>query len=122
MKLPGVLMISCLDPRCVPEKFFDLKTGGQLYSSAPQSVPNSADMDLPTEAGVIRNAGGQVKPVLRDILIADFLLGIREIVLVHHTDCGTTKYRDEQIRASLKERLPDHAKEIDGMDFGGVKE
>jgi carbonic anhydrase len=47
-------------------------------------------------------------------------MGLRDIIVVHHTDCGTTKFRDEQIRASLKERIPDQGKEIDAMIFGEI--
>jgi hypothetical protein len=42
--------------------------------------------------------------------------------VIHHTDCGTTYYTDEKIRATLNERAPDHEKEIQQMTFGEVKE
>jgi carbonic anhydrase len=72
------------------------------------------------EVVVVRNAGGHAKQSLRSILVVDFLMGLRDIIVVHHTDCGTTKFRDEQIRASLKERIPDQGKEIDAMIFGEI--
>ncbi|HET6751552.1 MAG TPA: carbonic anhydrase, partial [Actinomycetes bacterium] len=41
------------------------------------------------EAHVIRNAGGVVSDdVLRSLVISQRLLGTREVILVHHTDCG----------------------------------
>ncbi len=41
------------------------------------------------DAHVIRNAGGVVtEDVIRSLTISQHLLGTREIVLVHHTECG----------------------------------
>jgi carbonic anhydrase len=41
------------------------------------------------DAHVIRNAGGVVtEDTVRSLTISQHLLGTREIVLVHHTDCG----------------------------------
>ena len=47
------------------------------------------------DAHVIRNAGGVVtEDVVRSLTISQHLLGTREIVLVHHTDCGMQKSDD----------------------------
>jgi carbonic anhydrase len=44
------------------------------------------------EAHVIRNAGGIVTDdVIRSLCLSQRSLGTREIVLVHHTDCGLQK-------------------------------
>jgi carbonic anhydrase len=41
------------------------------------------------DAHVIRNAGGVItEDVIRSLTISQHLLGTREIVLVHHTQCG----------------------------------
>ena len=41
------------------------------------------------DAHVIRNAGGVVtEDTIRSLTISQHLLGTREIVLVHHTECG----------------------------------
>jgi carbonic anhydrase len=41
------------------------------------------------DAHVIRNAGGVItEDVIRSLTISQHLLGTREIVLVHHTECG----------------------------------
>lgn len=40
---------------------------------------------------------------------------------MHHTDCGTTHFKDAAVRAGLKDRLPDHP-EVDGMSFGAIDE
>ena len=55
------------------------------------------------EAHVIRNAGGVVTAdVIRSLAISQRLLGTREIVLVHHTDCGMLTFTDDDFRASIE--------------------
>lgn len=47
-------------------------------------------------AHVIRNAGGVVtEDVVRSLAISQRLLGTREIVLIHHTDCGMVTFSDD---------------------------
>ena len=49
------------------------------------------------EAHVIRNAGGVVSDdVVRSLAISQRLLGTREIVLIHHTDCGMLTFSDDE--------------------------
>ena len=56
------------------------------------------------EAHVIRNAGGVVtEDVIRSLTISQRLLGTREIVLIHHTDCGMQTLTDDGFRAELQE-------------------
>jgi len=63
------------------------------------------------EAHIIRNAGGVVTDdVLRSLLISQRLLGTREIILVHHTDCGMLTFTDHDVKREVYEetglRLP----------------
>jgi len=54
------------------------------------------------ESHVIRNAGGVATPdVLRSLTISQRLLGTREIVLIHHTDCGMLTFTDDEFRAQI---------------------
>jgi carbonic anhydrase len=54
------------------------------------------------DAHVIRNAGGVVTDdVIRSLLISQRLLGTREVVLVHHTDCGMLTFTDDEIKAAV---------------------
>ncbi|HEY2166877.1 MAG TPA: carbonic anhydrase, partial [Jatrophihabitantaceae bacterium] len=55
------------------------------------------------DAHVIRNAGGiATDDVLRSLAISQRLLGTRQIVLVHHTECGMLGFDDEAFRAELR--------------------
>ncbi len=56
------------------------------------------------EAHVLRNAGGVVSDdVIRSLAISQRRLGTREIMLIHHTDCGMEKITDEGFRVELEE-------------------
>ena len=55
------------------------------------------------EAHVLRNAGGVITDdMIRSLAISQRLLGTREIMLVHHTDCGMEKISDDGFRAELQ--------------------
>jgi carbonic anhydrase len=54
------------------------------------------------EAHVIRNAGGVVSDdVIRSLAISQRLLGTREIILIHHSECGMLTFTDDEFRALL---------------------
>jgi carbonic anhydrase len=55
------------------------------------------------DAHVIRNAGGIVTDdVLRSLVLSQRVLQTREVVLVHHTDCGLQKIREDEFVAQLQ--------------------
>ncbi|MBF6467613.1 carbonic anhydrase [Nocardia beijingensis] len=55
------------------------------------------------EAHVIRNAGGVVTAdEIRSLAISQRLLGTREIILIHHTDCGMLTFTDDDFKASIQ--------------------
>ena len=54
------------------------------------------------DAHVIRNAGGVVTDdEIRSLAISQRLLGTKEIVLIHHTDCGMLTFTDEDFAKTL---------------------
>ena len=56
------------------------------------------------EAHVIRNAGGVVtEDEIRSLAISQRLLGTREIILIHHTDCGMLTFTDDGFKRSIQE-------------------
>ena len=56
------------------------------------------------DAHVIRNAGGVVTDdEIRSLAISQRLLGTREIILIHHTDCGMLTFTDDGFKASIQE-------------------
>ena len=58
------------------------------------------------DAHVIRNAGGVVTDdVVRSLVLSQRLLGTREIILIHHTDCGLQKVNEDDFRSELEEEF-----------------
>ncbi|HEU5141775.1 MAG TPA: carbonic anhydrase [Solirubrobacterales bacterium] len=64
-----------------------------------------AALDLqPGDAHVLRNAGGVVTDdTIRSLAISQRRLGTREVLLVHHTDCGMQTLDEDGFRAELRE-------------------
>ena len=58
------------------------------------------------EAHVIRNAGGVITDdVIRSLCLSQRALGTREVLLLHHTDCGLSKVTEDGFKAELEEEL-----------------
>jgi carbonic anhydrase len=56
------------------------------------------------ESHVIRNAGGVVTDdEIRSLAISQRLLGTREIVLIHHTDCGMLTFTDDGFKRQIQD-------------------
>jgi len=56
------------------------------------------------DAHVIRNAGGVVTDdEIRSLAISQRLLGTREIVLIHHTDCGMLTFTDDEFKRQIQD-------------------
>ena len=78
----GAAVIACMDARLETGRLLGLAEG---------------------DAHVIRNAGGVVTDdVLRSLMISQRLLGTREIILVHHTDCGMLTFRDDELKDAIE--------------------
>ena len=89
----STIVLTCLDARVDPSHLFDLQLGDAL---------------------IIRNAGGRINPgVLTDIavlgLLAAMLSGDKakppELVVLHHTDCGMSRFADPAAQQALADRL-----------------
>src|SRR6266545_7329118 len=81
---PGkkVAIVACMDARLNPYGALGLQEG---------------------DAHVIRNAGGVVTDdAVRSLTISQRLLGTREIVLIHHTDCGMLTFQDDDVKAAIE--------------------
>jgi carbonic anhydrase len=91
------------------------KFGGPASFWPPKGVAVIACMDArldvysilglrPGEAHVIRNAGGVVTDdEIRSLAISQRVLGTREIILIHHTDCGMLTFTDEAFRRAIQD-------------------
>ena len=56
------------------------------------------------ESHVIRNAGGVVTDdEIRSLAISQRLLGTKEIILIHHTDCGMLTFTDDSFKKTIQD-------------------
>ncbi len=79
----GIAVVACMDARLHVSKLLGLTEG---------------------DAHIIRNAGGVVTDdEIRSLAISQRLLGTREIVLIHHTDCGMLTFTDDDFRHQIEE-------------------
>ena len=77
-----VAIVACMDARLNPYGLLGLAEG---------------------DAHVIRNAGGVITDdEVRSLVISQRLLGTREIILIHHTDCGMLTFTDDQFKAQIE--------------------
>jgi carbonic anhydrase len=78
-----IAVVACMDARLDPQALLGLSEG---------------------DAHVIRNAGGVVTDdEIRSLAISQRLLGTREIVLIHHTDCGMLTFSDDEFRRAIQD-------------------
>jgi carbonic anhydrase len=55
------------------------------------------------EVHIIRNAGGVVTDdVIRSLLISQRLLGTREVMVIHHTNCGMQTFTDDGMKRQIE--------------------
>ena len=79
----GVVVLACMDARLNPYGILGLSEG---------------------DAHVIRNAGGVVTDdEIRSLAISQRLLGTKEIILIHHTDCGMLTFTDDEFKKSIQD-------------------
>jgi carbonic anhydrase len=79
----GVAVVACMDARPHVSKILGLEEG---------------------DAHIIRNACGVVTDdEIRSLAISQRLLGTREIILIHHTDCGMLTFKDDEFRRQIQQ-------------------
>ncbi|MBA2693414.1 MAG: carbonic anhydrase [Rubrobacter sp.] len=90
----GVAVVACMDARLNVYGMLGLEEG---------------------DAHVIRNAGGVITDdEIRSLVISQRLLGTKEVILIHHTDCGMLTFTDDEVKAQIQEDVgvkPDFALE-----------
>jgi carbonic anhydrase len=78
-----VAVLACMDARLDPARALGLEEG---------------------DAHVIRNAGGVVTDdAIRSLALSQRLLGTKEIILIHHTDCGMVTFTDDEVKAQIEQ-------------------
>jgi carbonic anhydrase len=79
----GLAILTCMDPRVGP----DFIPGFERVTS------------------IIRNAGGIVTDdVVRSLLVANEFLGVKEFLIINHTDCAMLKFKDPELQGRLEKK------------------
>ena len=75
------------------------------------------------DAHILRNAGGRVtEDMLRSLVISQQQLGTREIVVLHHTDCGAQTFQNKDFQEHLKRELGVDVSDQDFLPFQDIDE
>ena len=75
------------------------------------------------DAHILRNAGGRVtEDMIRSLVISQQQMGTREIVVLHHTDCGAQTFQNEEFQEHLKTELGVDVSSQDFLPFQDVEE
>ena len=70
------------------------------------------------DAHILRNAGGRVTDdVIRSLVISQQQLGTREIVVLHHTDCGAQQFENADFQAQLSQTFGVDTSHLDFLPF-----
>ncbi|MCA9863077.1 MAG: carbonic anhydrase [Thermomicrobiales bacterium] len=92
-------VVACMDARLDPARVLGLEEG---------------------DAHVIRNAGGRAVDAIRSLVISQRLLGTREIIVLHHTDCGMLTFDNPTLYDIVRDELGADATHIDFLPFRDV--
>lgn len=75
------------------------------------------------DAHILRNAGGRVtEDMIRSLVISQQQMGTREIVVLHHTDCGAQTFKNEDFQAHLESTFGVNVSSQDFLPFTDVEE
>ena len=75
------------------------------------------------DAHILRNAGGRVTDdMIRSLVISQQQMGTREIVVLHHTDCGAQTFQNKEFQEHLKAELGVDVSDQDFLPFQDVEE
>jgi len=97
---PATAIISCSDPRVIPERIFNLDY---------------------REVIVFRNVAGHPQEAFKSLLAVDQFIKLKEVMVLHHTDCGARDWTDENVRNDLRKRNAATEEEIASMgSFGAI--
>ncbi len=98
----GVVVLTCIDARIDPATMLGLELG---------------------EAHILRNAGGRAtEDVIRSATISSWLLGTREFLVIHHTDCGMTKFTDDVLHEKIRDETGADVSGDEYLSFSDVDE
>jgi carbonic anhydrase len=89
----GLAIVTCMDSRIDPLHIVGMEAG---------------------DAKILRNAGARVtEDVLRTLVLATHLLGVKRVLVMPHTDCKMASGEEQEIHAAILEKS--------GIDTRGIE-
>lgn len=80
----GLAIVTCMDSRISPLDVVGMERG---------------------DAKILRNAGARVtEDVLRTLVLATYLLGVKRILVMPHTDCRMAEHGESEIHAEILDK------------------
>jgi len=99
------LVIHCFDPRAaeIPQKVADhfgdeVYPGENVLDEAGNRVGSTRTLFVET------NAGGRAASALLSVAAMDYIFSVQNVVVVHHSFCGTTTYTPELLLQKFHDR------------------
>lgn len=93
----GLAIVTCMDSRITPLSVVGMHPG---------------------DAKILRNAGARVtEDVLRTLVLATYLLGVKRILIMPHTNCRMAMGEEEDIHALIKK---EHGVDTRSLEFRTV--
>jgi carbonic anhydrase len=81
----GLAIVTCMDSRINPLSVVGMRSG---------------------DAKILRNAGARVtEDVLRTLVLATYLLGVKRILIMPHTECRMAENTEEEIHAQIDQQF-----------------
>lgn len=97
-----VAVVTCMDARLHPAPALGIKLG---------------------DSHIIRNPGGRIdEGTIRSLVISQQLLGTKEIVVLHHTDCGMLTFENEDLYKIVKEKLGEDVSDRDFLPIADLEQ
>ncbi len=95
----GLAIVTCMDSRITPLSVVGMKSG---------------------DAKILRNAGARVtEDVLRTLVLATYLLGVKRILIMPHTNCRMAMGAESDIHEII---LKEHGVDTRSLEFGIVSD
>lgn len=89
----GIAVVTCIDSRIDPLNLMGMKAG---------------------DVKILRNAGARVtEDVLRTLVLASHLLGVKRVLILPHTDCRMASADEEAVHAEIMR--------VSGIDSRGIE-
>ena len=95
----GLAIVTCMDSRITPLSVVGMKSG---------------------DAKILRNAGARVtEDVLRTLVLATYLLGVKRILIMPHTNCRMAMDEESDIHEKI---MKEHGVDTRSLNFGIISD